>query len=152
MTSQLQALSLCWEPLKYGRDTTLGYLPFSHAYGLTCTVHHSIVVGIPLVILPRFEETAFFRTIEKYKITWILIVPPVLVVMRNSTQADKYDLSSLRGAISAAAPLSEELCRAVEKKIKPLIITQAYGQYILSRLIIYQLIPQVSQKHLLSLT
>jgi acyl-CoA synthetase (AMP-forming)/AMP-acid ligase II len=131
MTSQLQAVNAVYEPLVRGKDTVLGYLPFSHMFGLALYVHQCLTVGVPLVILPRFEETAFFTAIEKYKITWMLIVPPILVVMRNSTQTDKYDLSSLRGACSAAAPLSEELCRAVEAKVKPLKVLQAYGMFLL---------------------
>lgn len=129
MTSQLQAVNAVYEPLKRGQDVVLGYLPFSHMYGLALLVHQVITVGVPMVVLPRFEETSFFRAIERYKVTWMLIVPPVLVNMRNSTQVDKYDLSSLRGALSAAAPLSEELCRAVEAKVKPLIVSQAYGEF-----------------------
>lgn len=128
MTSQLQALNAIYEPLKPGRDVVLGYLPFSHMYGLTLLVHQCITVGVPLVVLPRYEETAFLKAIERYKITWMLVVPPVLISMRNSAQLENYDLSSLRGALSAAAPLSEELCQAVEGRVKPLIIAQAYGK------------------------
>ena len=65
----------------------------------------------------------------QYKITWALVVPPVLIVMRNSAEVDKYDMSSLRGVMSAAAPLSTELCEAVEKRFKNCRVTQGYGAF-----------------------
>ena len=129
MTSQLQAVNLVYEKLQPGRDVILGYLPFSHMYGLTLLVHQPFTTGVPLVILPRFEETSVLKAIEKYKITWALVVPTVLIVLSQSTQLDRFDLSSLKGVISAAAPLSESLCKAVEKRIQSVVVTQAYGVY-----------------------
>jgi len=48
--------------------------------------------------------------------------------MRNSAEVDKYNMSSLRGVMSAAAPLSTELCQAVEKRFKNCRVTQGYGE------------------------
>lgn len=129
MTSQLQSLSVTYEPLKRGSDVVLGYLPFSHMYSLTLLVMQILTVGVPLVILPRFDEKDFLRAVEKYKITWALCVPPVLIVLRNSTLLERYRLETLRGMMSAAAPLSEDLCKAVEKRLPGCRITQAYGEW-----------------------
>ena len=124
MTSQLQALSVTYEPLHRGRDTVLGYLPFSHMLSFTVLVMQLLTVGVPLVVLPRFDETAWLRSVEKYMITWAICVPPVLIVLRNSKQLERYKLDTLRGMLSAAAPLSEDLCKAVEKRLPGCTITQ----------------------------
>jgi acyl-CoA synthetase (AMP-forming)/AMP-acid ligase II len=128
MTSQLQALSLTYEPLHKGQDVVLGYLPFSHMFSFTLLVMQILTVGVPLVVLPRFDESAWLSAIEKYKITWALCVPPVLIVLRNSSQLERYKLDSLRGMMSAAAPLSEDLCVSVEKRLPKCKITQGYGE------------------------
>lgn len=124
----MQAYHPLYEPLVSGRDVVLGYLPFSHMYSLTILVLHILTVGVPLVVLPRFDEVAVLSAIQKYKVTWSLVVPPVLIALRNSSHLDDYDLTSLRGVMSAAAPLSEDLCKAVEARIPTLTITQAYGR------------------------
>lgn len=38
-----------------------------------------------MVILPRFNETQMLQAIQKYQITWSLVVPPMLITLLNST-------------------------------------------------------------------
>jgi len=64
----------------------------------------------------------------KYKVTWAPIVPPIVSILSQSPEVDKYDVSSFRGAISAAAPLGRDLIDAVQKRLPNLTITQAYGE------------------------
>jgi acyl-CoA synthetase (AMP-forming)/AMP-acid ligase II len=51
-----------------------------------------------------------------------------VIILAQSPEVDKYDISSLRGAISAAAPLGSDLIDAVQKRLPKLTITQAYGK------------------------
>lgn len=37
--------------------------------------------GVPVVVMSRFEPVAFCKTIEIYKVTIGLIVPPILVLL-----------------------------------------------------------------------
>lgn len=37
--------------------------------------------GFPIIICPRFEPVSCFSYIEKYKITLMLAVPPILIIM-----------------------------------------------------------------------
>ena len=126
MTSQVQAVRQVMEPLKEGRDRVLGILPFSHIYGLTLLIHYPLVVGVPIIVLPRFDEIQVLECIQKYKITFGYVVPPVLIVLLNSQNVPKYDISSLRGVMSGAAPLSSDLAHAVQEKLK-FGVTQGYG-------------------------
>lgn len=78
------------------------------------------------MILPRFEEVAVLEAIQKYQITWALVVPPIILALVHSRHASKYDISSLRAVQSGAAPLGNELTAAFEKRYQ-IKVTQGYG-------------------------
>ncbi|WWC62792.1 uncharacterized protein I303_105389 [Kwoniella dejecticola CBS 10117] len=126
ITSQVQALNCSYEPIKY-KDVILAMLPFSHIYGLTVTIHHPLTVNGTVVILPRFEEIAFLEAVQKFKVTWALVVPPMLIALLHSPNVAKYDISSIRGFMSGAAPLSADLVQAFEAKFPHIKVTQGYG-------------------------
>lgn len=77
-------------------------------------------------MLPRFEEISVLEAIQTYKITWGLIVPPILLALLHSQNVNKYDISSLRAVQSGAAPLGIELTKAFEKRFG-IKVTQGYG-------------------------
>jgi acyl-CoA synthetase (AMP-forming)/AMP-acid ligase II len=79
-----------------------------------------------VVVLPRFEEVPVLEAIQRYRITWGLVVPPILLVLLHSKQISRYDLSSLGGLQSGAAPLGVELIESFEAKHK-VPVTQGYG-------------------------
>ena len=106
-------------------------------YALALDVVHTFAAGTTLVILPRFEEKAFFEAVQRYKITWSLVVPPILITLRQSKMMDKYDLSTLKGMMSAAAPLGDDLAKSVEKRLKNCRIVQAYGTSVFQAYPIY---------------
>ncbi|EJT49156.1 AMP binding protein [Trichosporon asahii var. asahii CBS 2479] len=95
MTSQLQAVNQAYQSLESGKDTVLGILPFSHIYGLTVVLLQPLTVGVPVVVLPKFDEIPVLSAIQKFKITHGLIVPPILIVLLHSQNVKNYDLSSL---------------------------------------------------------
>lgn len=41
----------------------------------------ALMTGVPVVIMPQFEAEAFFRNIEKYKVTVAPVVPPVCLAI-----------------------------------------------------------------------
>ena len=55
--------------------------------------------------LPAFELDLFCRKMDEYKATWSHIVPPVALLLAQSENLHKYDLSSLKFVMIAAAPL-----------------------------------------------
>ncbi|KAF2031005.1 acetyl-CoA synthetase-like protein [Setomelanomma holmii] len=110
----------------HDNDIFLGVLPFFHIYGLTGLVHQMLHRGIELVVMPAFEMKTFLETIQKHKVTFIYVAPPVIVRLARDKMVEKYDLSSLKMITSGAAPLTKELVDAVHKRLK-LRINQAYG-------------------------
>ena len=66
--------------------------------------------GIPSYIVPKFDFENMLDYVQKYRITELFLVPPVLVGMSNHPQvrAGRWDLSSVNSVISGAAPLGKE--------------------------------------------
>jgi acyl-CoA synthetase (AMP-forming)/AMP-acid ligase II len=59
----------------------IAVLPFYHIYGAVKLLHFPMRRGVPVVILPRFEAVQFCTTIQKYKITDALVVPPMILFL-----------------------------------------------------------------------
>lgn len=53
---------------------------------------------------------------QKYRVSLIFVVPPLVVFLAKSPLVDEYDLSSLKELGSGAAPLSKEVEDAVNKR------------------------------------
>jgi len=101
----------------FGVDCVLGFLPFYHVYGNIKLLHFPWSCGIPVVIQSRFDAEKFCASIERYRITVALIVPPVLVILARHPAVDKYDLSSLVSIFSGAAPLGAPLVKQVTNRL-----------------------------------
>jgi acyl-CoA synthetase (AMP-forming)/AMP-acid ligase II len=84
-------------------------LPMFHVYGLCTFCSAVLATGCPTVILPKFEMKAMLSAIEKYKVTHLPLVPPVMRALARSSLVNMYDLSSLHHVSVGAAPVSKEL-------------------------------------------
>ncbi len=109
-----------------GKDKILGVLPFFHIYGLTGLVQQPLHRGIELVVMPAFNLEVFLNAVQKHKITFIYVAPPVIVRLARDQTVEKYDLSSVKMITSGAAPLTKELVDSVHKRLN-IKINQAYG-------------------------
>jgi acyl-CoA synthetase (AMP-forming)/AMP-acid ligase II len=105
---------------------TLGVLPFFHIYGLVVIMNLSLYVGATVVTMPRFDLQQCLQAIEKYRITYAFVVPPILLALARNPMVDNYDLSSVRVLFSGAAPLSAEVAETATKRLG-CAFTQGYG-------------------------
>lgn len=76
--------------------------------------------------MPKFDIERFCAIIQEHKITFVYVVPPVVLLLGKHPVVDKYDLSSVRMMSCGAAPLTRELVEAVYKRLK-VPIKQGYG-------------------------
>jgi 4-coumarate--CoA ligase len=76
--------------------------------------------------MAKFELERFLQVVQTYKISFVYLVPPILLLLSKHPLVDKYDISSLRMVNSGAAPLTRELIDAVNKRF-PLPVKQGYG-------------------------
>jgi long-chain acyl-CoA synthetase len=85
-------------------------------------------LGGALVLMPRFDPEEFLRLIEAEKIDTIFMVPTMFIrLMKLPEQVRrKYDMSSLRHIIHAAAPCPADVKRAMIEWWGP-VIYEFYG-------------------------
>ncbi|EGF76873.1 hypothetical protein BATDEDRAFT_33779 [Batrachochytrium dendrobatidis JAM81] len=104
----------------------MGVLPFFHIYGLNISLHQAAFGGNTMVVVPKFDFVQFLEFIQRYQITVLHVVPPIVLAMAKHPIVDKFDLSSVRRATSGAAPLGSELAQAFSKRLK-IPAVQGYG-------------------------
>ncbi|WP_370185242.1 AMP-binding protein [Rhodococcus wratislaviensis] len=112
-------------------DVVIAVLPFFHIYGMTVLLNAALYNRARLVIMPRFDLVEFLENIQNYKVTYAYIAPPVAVALAKHPIVDHYDLSSLHTMLSGAAPLDDELGKAVAERLN-LHMLQGYGMSELS--------------------
>ncbi|MGB0383985.1 MAG: 4-coumarate--CoA ligase family protein [Ardenticatenaceae bacterium] len=108
------------------QDVVIGFLPFYHIYGMVVLGCFTLMRGATMVIMPRFDLAQFLSLIERYRVTHVNLVPPLLVLLAKDPIVDDYDLSSLISLGSGGAPLGEEVWEAVTQRIG-CAVTQGYG-------------------------
>ena len=102
-------------------DRALCVLPIYHINGLCVTVMGSTVSSSTLVMPYRFSTSMFWEIISKYKCSWFSAVPTQFAYILNQAET-REDLSHLRFARSASAPLSPDIHRRFEERFKVPII------------------------------
>lgn len=91
-------------------------------------INYPLTIGVPVIVLPKFIDTLFFSSIQKYKITYAFLVPPIILHLANNPIASKYDLSSLGNVMSGAAPLGAGLTKKVKERFPKINVSQGYGK------------------------
>lgn len=88
-------------------DRILFTVPISHTYGLGNFVS-AVSVGACCCLVSGFARREVLETLERERITVFPAVPFMIETLARSKISAGYDLSSLRHAISAGAPLGED--------------------------------------------
>ncbi len=114
-----------------GEHTYLGVLPWYHSFGLTLAMLWSCYNGSRLVCIPDPKAgnppfTEVLKAVEKYKVTTMAAVPTIYSAFVNHPLLDRFDLSSMIGCGSGAAPLPLEVVRQFENKTG-CVIFEGYG-------------------------
>jgi len=77
-------------------------------------------------VIPAFDLEVFCQIVERHKVTFSNLVPPIVLLLAKSPTVDKYDLSSLRMISSVAAPLTRDLIEGLWARRK-IACRQGYG-------------------------
>ncbi|TFY83844.1 hypothetical protein EWM64_g170 [Hericium alpestre] len=80
-----------------------------------------------IVVMAKFSLEDFLNNIIQYRITHLLVVPPIIVLLCKHPLVKKYDLSHVHFLNSGGAPLSPELIAPLSKVLPNAIIAQGYG-------------------------
>ncbi|EKM53456.1 uncharacterized protein PHACADRAFT_125215 [Phanerochaete carnosa HHB-10118-sp] len=131
LTALLPMVDISYPNLHEPNPVMLGSLPFYHIYGVFKLLHFPFIRGIPVVIMQKFDITDACKWIEKYKVTQMLVVPPMCLLFTHHPAVDKYNISSLRLMLSGAAPLGAPLVMAMCTRFKnagaDFALIQGYG-------------------------
>ncbi|HEY2595982.1 MAG TPA: AMP-binding protein, partial [Chloroflexota bacterium] len=109
-----------------GADVVLGVLPLFHIYALTTIMNSSIYGGGTMVLLPRFDVDDVLKAIQREHPQMLPGVPTMYMAINHASNLSRYNLRSLKGAISGAAPLPLEVQKQFEELTGARLI-EGYG-------------------------
>jgi long-chain acyl-CoA synthetase len=92
-----------------GSDIVLGVLPLFHIYAMTTVMNFSIRGGGTMVLQPRFVLDDVLKAIHRERPQLLPGVPTMYMAINHAPKLTRYNLRSLKGAISGAAPLPLEV-------------------------------------------
>jgi HIP---CoA ligase len=101
--------------------------PLFHTFGYKAGVLSSILRGVTMVPLPVFDVDEVMRLIESDKITVLPGAPTVYLTILAYDHRSKFDLSSLRVAVTGAATIPVEMIRQMASELSFQNIVTAYG-------------------------
>ena len=109
----------------YGFDADTVYLspaPLYHSapMGMTSAMQS---IGATAVIMAKFDPEEFLKAIERYKITAVMVVPTMFIRLLALPEEvrNRYDLTSLKIVIHAAAPCPVPVKHAMIDWLGPII-------------------------------
>ncbi|KAF2122802.1 4-coumarate-CoA ligase-like protein [Lophiotrema nucula] len=97
------------------RQRLLCFLPMYHAMAQIIFVVNSPKQRVPVYMMPKFDFLEMLQCVQRFRITDLTLVPPVVVAMAKHPATRKFDLSSVERVASGAAPLGREVCAELEK-------------------------------------
>jgi long-chain acyl-CoA synthetase len=109
-----------------GSDVVLGVLPLFHIYAITTVMNFSIWAGGTMVLQPRFVVEDVLKAIQRERPQMLPGVPTMYMAINQAPKLARYDLHSLKGAISGAAPLPLEV-QTQFQKLTGARLVEGYG-------------------------
>src|SRR5258705_13859605 len=108
-------------------DVIISVLPLFHIYGNQCVGNACPFKGSLTILLPSFDPTVFLTAVQKYKATYLPLVPPIVLFLAKHPAAAKVDFSSVKVVGSGAAPMTQELEDEFRARFKNVFLQQGYG-------------------------
>lgn len=119
--------SRAWLTLRNeGEERILCVIPFFHVYGMTTAMNLGVLIGAELILLPKFHTKEVLQMINKHRPTIFPGIQAMYLAIGNYAGINKYDLTSLKAAISGAGPLMREVQDRFEQLTKARIV-EGYG-------------------------
>lgn len=104
-------------------------LPQFHVAAVPMAHTTTLKIGEVAYVMRRFDLIKFLSAIERFQITDLLIVPPIVIATIMSPHTKKHDLSSLKAAYCGAAPLGKNSQKTFEALMgRDAAFTQVFGK------------------------
>ena len=101
--------------------------PFFHSFGYKAGILACLVSGATMVPLPVFDAAAAMRLIEAERITVLPGAPTIYQTILDHPDRDRFDLSSLRLAVTGAANVPAALVERMRRELSFRVVLTAYG-------------------------
>ncbi len=113
--------------LATGKNTYLHAAPMFHLadIALSCA---TTLGGATQAFIPAFTPEGVIRAVEKYQVTFALLVPTMISMMIAEPALDNANMESLQGIAYGASPITEATLRTAMSKLPGVSFFQAYGQ------------------------
>ncbi|CAB3756442.1 class I adenylate-forming enzyme family protein [Paraburkholderia solisilvae] len=111
--------------------------PQAHRFLVAAPLYHMNALTLVLmslhghgtvVLLPQFKARAYISAIERYGVTWLTSVPPMIAMMlREPDLLARTDLASVRFIRMGSAPVGESLLAQIAAVFPNAKVTNVYG-------------------------
>ena len=108
-------------------DRYLVVNPFFHSFGLKAGILASLIKGATIVPHAVFNVDTVMQRVAEESISMLPGPPTVYQSILDHPRASEFDLSSLRLAVTGAAPVSVELVRRMREELKFETVVTGYG-------------------------
>ena len=109
------------------QDNYLIINPFFHSFGYKAGWLASLIRGACIYPVKSFDLDAVLAQIERDKISMIPGPPTIYQSLLSHPDRSQYDLSSLRAAVTGAAPVPVELVKKMREDLGFKVVVTAYG-------------------------
>ena len=107
-------------------DVVLLALPLFHIYALNVVLGITIRRGATALLIERFDPVGTLEAIRKHQVTVLFGAPPMFSAWLAAAEGRDVDLSSVRIAVSGAAPLPAPVLEAFRDRLG-VTIWEGYG-------------------------
>ncbi len=92
-------------------DVALCVMPFFHVGGCAAHLFPAFNAGATLVTMQKFDETAVLEMIAKHRVTYVYLVPAMILRVLEHPRLKEFDLASLRTVAYTGAPIPIEVLK-----------------------------------------
>ncbi len=107
-------------------DVFLGAVPAPFGFGLWTSHYAPAVLGVPLVVLPRFDVEDMIRLIEREQVSVLCCVSTQFKMLLNAPSSRTADLTSLRVMFTGGEAVPYKSAAAFEERTGATVL-QFYG-------------------------
>ncbi|KAH7281007.1 hypothetical protein KP509_36G025100 [Ceratopteris richardii] len=122
-------------------------IPMFHVYGMAFFACGLLAKGSTVVLQSKFDLSETLSAIERFKVTHLPAVPPVIIALAKSPVVQKFDLSSLRNVGSGAGPLGKDVMEEFAKRFPNVEVPQGYGMTETTAVGAHTATPEESKHH-----
>jgi long-chain acyl-CoA synthetase len=108
-------------------DIVLCVMPFFHVGGSAAHMLSVFAMGATSIVLKKFDEEAVLQAIQDYKITYVCLVPAMIIRLMDYPLLNKFDISSLKTMAYTGAPMALTVMKRAIRQFGQILV-QSLGQ------------------------